>query len=170
MLSIFSCACWPSVSILWRSVYLGLLPMLSLFLNAFQGKWHQYFSSKYLSVYIILYIMYIILIRVQYLFCFISFAITFTYDEIAQILSVNSLSFDKLICLTQTFIEVHYYYSRKFSHVPFQPSPSALQRQPLFWAFLHVFGLLVVKFHANGKVQYVLFFVCKVPFTQQNVF
>ena len=26
MLSIFSCACWPSVYLLWRNVYLGLLP------------------------------------------------------------------------------------------------------------------------------------------------
>ena len=26
MLSIFSCACWPSVCLLWRNVYLGLLP------------------------------------------------------------------------------------------------------------------------------------------------
>ena len=27
MLSIFSCASWPSVSLLWRNVYLGLLPI-----------------------------------------------------------------------------------------------------------------------------------------------
>ena len=27
MLSIFACACWPSVSLLWRNVYLGLLPI-----------------------------------------------------------------------------------------------------------------------------------------------
>ena len=26
MLSIFSCACWPSAFFLWRNVYLGLLP------------------------------------------------------------------------------------------------------------------------------------------------
>ena len=26
MLSIFSCACWPSVCLLWRNVYLGLCP------------------------------------------------------------------------------------------------------------------------------------------------
>lgn len=60
--------------------------------------------------------------------------------------------------MTQTFIKVRYYHSRKFSHVPFQPSPAAFQSQSLFWAFLHVFGLLVVKFHTNWKIQYVLFF------------
>ena len=27
MLSIFSCVCWPSVCLLWRNVYLGLLPI-----------------------------------------------------------------------------------------------------------------------------------------------
>ena len=27
MLSIFSCACWPSVCLLWGNVYLGLLPI-----------------------------------------------------------------------------------------------------------------------------------------------
>ena len=27
MLSMFSCACWPSVCLLWRNVYLGLLPI-----------------------------------------------------------------------------------------------------------------------------------------------
>jgi len=26
MLSIFSCACWPFVCLLWRKVYLGILP------------------------------------------------------------------------------------------------------------------------------------------------
>jgi len=30
MLSIFSCVCWPSVCLLWRSVYLGLLPIFWL--------------------------------------------------------------------------------------------------------------------------------------------
>ena len=30
MLSIFSCACWPSVCILWRNVYSGLLPIFQL--------------------------------------------------------------------------------------------------------------------------------------------
>ena len=27
MLNVFSCACWPSVCLLWRNVYQGLLPM-----------------------------------------------------------------------------------------------------------------------------------------------
>ena len=26
MLSAFSCACWPAISLLWRNVYLGLQP------------------------------------------------------------------------------------------------------------------------------------------------
>ena len=30
MLSIFSCAYWPSVFLLWRNVYLGLLPIFGL--------------------------------------------------------------------------------------------------------------------------------------------
>ena len=30
MLSILSCACWPSVCLLWRNVYLGLLPIFWL--------------------------------------------------------------------------------------------------------------------------------------------
>ena len=30
MLSIFSCACWPSICLLWRNVYLGLLPIYRL--------------------------------------------------------------------------------------------------------------------------------------------
>ena len=30
MLSIFSCASWPSVCLLWRNVYLGLLPIFGL--------------------------------------------------------------------------------------------------------------------------------------------
>ena len=30
MLNIFSCACWPSVCLLWRNVYLGLLPIFGL--------------------------------------------------------------------------------------------------------------------------------------------
>ena len=30
MLSIFSCAYWPSVCLLWRNVYLGLLPIFRL--------------------------------------------------------------------------------------------------------------------------------------------
>ena len=29
-LSIFSCACWPSVGLLWRNAYLGLLPFCGL--------------------------------------------------------------------------------------------------------------------------------------------
>ena len=29
-LSIFSCACWPSVRLLWRNIYLGLLPIFWL--------------------------------------------------------------------------------------------------------------------------------------------
>ena len=33
MLNIFSCACWPSVCLLWRNVYLGLL--LIFFFNKF---------------------------------------------------------------------------------------------------------------------------------------
>uniref|UniRef100_A0A8D0PEZ5 Uncharacterized protein n=1 Tax=Sus scrofa TaxID=9823 RepID=A0A8D0PEZ5_PIG len=28
--SVFSCACWPSVYLLWRNVYLGLLPIFPL--------------------------------------------------------------------------------------------------------------------------------------------
>ena len=30
MLNIFSCASWPSVCLLWRNVYLGLLPVFFL--------------------------------------------------------------------------------------------------------------------------------------------
>ena len=30
MLSLFSCVCWPSVCLLWRRVYLGLLPIVWL--------------------------------------------------------------------------------------------------------------------------------------------
>ena len=30
MLSIFSCVCWQSVYLLWRNVYLGLLPIFGL--------------------------------------------------------------------------------------------------------------------------------------------
>ena len=30
MLRIFSCACWPSVCLLWWNVYLGLLPIFQL--------------------------------------------------------------------------------------------------------------------------------------------
>ena len=30
MLTIFSCACWPSVYLLWRNVYSGLLPIFQL--------------------------------------------------------------------------------------------------------------------------------------------
>ena len=32
MLSIFSCACWPSVCLLWRNVYLGLCPFFNWFI------------------------------------------------------------------------------------------------------------------------------------------
>ena len=35
MLSIFSCACWPSVCLLWRNVYLGLLPIFLIALFVF---------------------------------------------------------------------------------------------------------------------------------------
>ena len=35
MLSIFSCACWPSVCLLWRNVYLGLLPIFLIELFGF---------------------------------------------------------------------------------------------------------------------------------------
>ena len=30
MLSILSCACWPSVCLLWRNIYLGVLPSFQL--------------------------------------------------------------------------------------------------------------------------------------------
>ena len=30
MLNIFSCACWPSVCLLWRNIYLDLLPIFGL--------------------------------------------------------------------------------------------------------------------------------------------
>ena len=30
MLSIFLCACWPSIVLLWGNVYLGLLPIFEL--------------------------------------------------------------------------------------------------------------------------------------------
>ena len=33
MLSIFSCACWPSVCLLWRNVFLDLLPIFIFILN-----------------------------------------------------------------------------------------------------------------------------------------
>ena len=29
MLSIFSCACWPSVYLLWKNIFSGLLPIFS---------------------------------------------------------------------------------------------------------------------------------------------
>ena len=35
MLSIFSCACWPSVHLPWRNIYSGLLPIFSIGLLAF---------------------------------------------------------------------------------------------------------------------------------------
>ena len=35
MLSIFSCVCWPSVCLLWRNVYLGLLPRFLIGLLVF---------------------------------------------------------------------------------------------------------------------------------------
>ena len=44
MLSIFSCVCWQSVYLLWRNVYLGLLPIFGLgclfvFINLFIYFW-----------------------------------------------------------------------------------------------------------------------------------
>ena len=35
MLSIFSCICWPSVCLLWRNIYLSLLPRFCFFFHFF---------------------------------------------------------------------------------------------------------------------------------------
>ena len=44
MLSIFSCTSWPSVCLLWRSVYLGLLPIFQLgFLGFFGVELYELF-------------------------------------------------------------------------------------------------------------------------------
>ena len=47
MLSIFSCACWPSVCLLRRNVYLGLLPifLFFFFLNLFYFWPHWVFLA-----------------------------------------------------------------------------------------------------------------------------
>ena len=44
MLSIFSCACWPSVCLLWRNVYLCLLPIFWLGFF-FLSELHKLFVS-----------------------------------------------------------------------------------------------------------------------------
>ena len=38
MLSIFSCALWPSVCLLWRNVYLDLLPILKILSEDYHSK------------------------------------------------------------------------------------------------------------------------------------
>ena len=50
MLSIFSCACWPPVCLLWRNVYLGVLPIFRLgcFLFCFVFLLLSYMSCLYI--------------------------------------------------------------------------------------------------------------------------
>ena len=52
MLSIFSCASWPSVCLLWRNVYLGLLPIfwLGCFFNIELHELFIYLEINPLSV------------------------------------------------------------------------------------------------------------------------
>ena len=47
MLRIFSCACWPSLYLPWRNVYLGLLPIFQL------GCWLFLLSSCISCLYIL---------------------------------------------------------------------------------------------------------------------
>ena len=52
MLSIFSCVCWQSICLLWRNVYLGLLPIFGLdcLLFWYWAEWAVYiFWSLILS-------------------------------------------------------------------------------------------------------------------------
>ena len=51
MLSIFSCASWPSVCLLWRNVYLGLLPIFLIGLFGFVFVvvfWQSCLSHSYI--------------------------------------------------------------------------------------------------------------------------
>ena len=41
ILSIFSCVCWQSVYLLWRNVYLGLLPILNWVVCFFDIELHE---------------------------------------------------------------------------------------------------------------------------------
>ena len=41
MLSIFSCVCWQSICLLWRNVYLGLLPIFGLGFCFFDIELHK---------------------------------------------------------------------------------------------------------------------------------
>ena len=49
MLSILSCVCWQSVYLLWRNVYLGLLPIFFFFLMLFLSA---YILFIYVCVYV----------------------------------------------------------------------------------------------------------------------
>ena len=53
MLNIFSCACWPSVCLLFRDVYLGLLPVFFCFFVFLSGQ----FVLMLLSIMSYLYIL-----------------------------------------------------------------------------------------------------------------
>ena len=46
MLSIFSCACWPSVCLLWRNVHVGLLPIFDWL---FVAQLHAYQEASILE-------------------------------------------------------------------------------------------------------------------------
>ena len=43
MLGVFSCACWPSVYLLWRNVYLGPLPIFLIGLIFFDIDFYELF-------------------------------------------------------------------------------------------------------------------------------
>ena len=45
MLSIFLCTSWPSIYLLWRSVYLGLRPFLYWFVSFDEIKPHELFVN-----------------------------------------------------------------------------------------------------------------------------
>ena len=83
MLSIFSCASWPSVCLLWRNVYLGLLPIfwLGCFFNIELHELFIYLEINPLSVDSFanifshsegcLFVFFLVSFAVQKLWCFI---------------------------------------------------------------------------------------------------
>ena len=46
MLSILSCACWPSVHLPWRNVYSGLLPIFNWVVGIFAVELYKLFVYK----------------------------------------------------------------------------------------------------------------------------
>ena len=93
MLSIFSCAYWPSVCVLWRNVYLGLVPIF--WLGFFLLIWASFFWFVF-----------------RVLFLFLTFHWWSTprvYAPSPSLLTVNTSSVITLVAsvisLVQTFFE-----------------------------------------------------------------